>query len=63
MLTFLYPGFLFLCSRYFVLNRGHIVYHTDAYDSAPFGQNAKGMVCLVGLREINQSGKAVRYAG
>lgn len=37
--------------RYFVLNRGYLVYYADKSSNPPFGTNAKGQLCLAGFRE------------
>lgn len=38
-------------TRYFVLNQGFVAYYTDASDKPPFGEGAKGILCLAGYRD------------
>jgi len=59
-------------TRYFVLDRGLLSYYADQKDTAPFGDNLKGQICLAGYLllqsassevELPEHGRSVSVVG
>lgn len=47
-------------TRHFVLNQGSVVYYTDASPVAPFGEHAKGLLCLAGYKDLKDTATGIR---